>query len=67
MLCAIEIAAVSVSVGALPSRPVAAANRLAQASGFTRRAQPASTLASVAKLAIVGVWVLLSPSWIMPP
>ena len=30
--------------------------------GFTRVAQPASTLESVAKLAIVGVWVLLRPS-----
>ena len=60
-----EIAAVSVSVGVWPSRPVAAAMKLLQASGFTRVVQPAITLESVAKFIMVGVWVLFSPSWIV--
>ena len=60
-------AAASVSVGALPSGAVAAANRLSHASAFTRVAQPASTFASVAKLARVGVCVLFSPSAIVAP
>ena len=55
-------AAVSVSVGALPVGGVAAANSLLQASAVTRVAQPDSRSASVAKLAIVGVWLLLSGS-----
>ena len=61
-LRAIECSAASVSAGTLPSGPVAAAKRLAHASAFTCVTQPATTLASVAKLAIVGVWVLLNPS-----
>jgi hypothetical protein len=34
---------------------------------FTCVTQPASALASVAKLAMVGVWLLFSGSWIVPP
>ncbi|MDR3435318.1 hypothetical protein [Telmatospirillum sp.] len=67
MSCAMETAAVSVSAGAAPLRPVAAANRLPQASGVTRVAQPASTLESVAKLAMVGVCVLFRSLWIIDP
>src|SRR5271169_837812 len=67
MLCAIEIAAASVSVGALPSGLVAAPKRLLHASTFTRVVQPATTSDSVLKFAIVGVWVLFRASWIMPP
>jgi hypothetical protein len=59
---AIDCAAVSVSVGTLPFGAVVAANRLLQASAFTLVAQPASKSASVANLAIVGVWPLLSGS-----
>ena len=40
---------------------------LLQASAVTRVAQPASTSANVAKLAIVGVWLLLSGPWIASP
>ena len=42
-------------------RPVAAAMKLLQASGFTRVVQPAITLESVAKFIMVGVWVLFQP------
>ena len=59
---AIDCAAVSVSVGAAPVGGVAAAKSLSHASALTRVTQPASTSASVAKLAIVGVWPLLSGS-----
>src|SRR6516165_2515918 len=48
------------SVGAAP-------NSLPQASFAARVAQPASTSASVAKFAIVGVWLLLSGPWIASP
>ena len=57
-----DSAAVSVSFGALPFGGVAAMKSLSQASAVTRVAQPASTSAKVAKLAIVGVWPLLSGS-----
>src|SRR5271170_2703245 len=67
MLCAIEIAAASVSVGALPSGPVAAPKKLLHASTVTRVMQPAITSDSVLKFAMVGVWVLFRESWIMPP
>jgi hypothetical protein len=60
-------AARSVSVGTPPRGPCAARKTVSQASGRTRVTQPASTLASVAKLAIVGVWPLFSGSWIVPP
>ena len=54
------------SVGALPFGGVAAAKSLLQASGcHPRRRSRTSTSASVAKLAIVGVWPLLSGSWIV--
>ena len=39
----------------------------AQASALTCVTQPASASASVAKLAIVGVWPLLSGSWMVVP
>jgi hypothetical protein len=55
------------SIGALPVGGVAAAKSLLHASAFTRVAQPARRSASVAKLAIVGVWLLLSGSWMAPP
>ena len=55
-------AAASVSVATLPFGAVAAVKRLLQASALTRVVQPASRSASVAKLAIVGVWPLLSGS-----
>ena len=64
---AIDCAAVSVSVGTPPFGRVAAAKSLSHASGVTRVTQPASTSASVAKLAIVGVWPLLSGSWMVAP
>src|SRR5438445_645088 len=60
-------AAASVSVGAAPRGGVAAANSLAHASAVTRVAQPDSRSATVAKLAIVGVWPLLSGSWMDQP
>ena len=62
-----DCAAVSVSVGTVPLGDVDAANSLLQASGVTRVTQPASTSASVAKFAIVGVWPLLSGSWMVAP
>ena len=62
-----DCAAASVSFGALPRGSVAAANSLLQASAVTRVAQADSRSASVAKLAIVGVWLLLSESWIVVP
>src|SRR6516164_8388030 len=55
------------SVGAAPVGGVAAANSLPQASFAARVAQPASTSASVAKFAIVGVWLLFSGPWIASP
>ena len=55
-------AAVSVSVGASPLGGLAAWNSISHAMGVTRVAQPASASASVAKLAIVGVWPPLSGS-----
>src|SRR6516165_1844657 len=55
------------SVGAAPVGGVAAANSLPQASFTARVAQPASTSASVARFAIVGVWLLLSGPWIASP
>src|SRR6516162_7659498 len=55
------------SVGAAPVGGVAAANSWPQASFAARVAQPASTSASVAKFAIVGVWLLLSGPWIAVP
>jgi hypothetical protein len=64
---AMACAAVSVSAGAAPVWPCAARNTVWQASGRTWVTQPASTLASVAKLPMVGVWPLLSGSWIVPP
>ena len=60
-------AAVNVSVGALPVAGAAAVKSLPHTSAETRVAQPASTLANVAKLAIVGVWLLLSGSCITSP
>jgi hypothetical protein len=60
-------AAVNVSVGALPVGGVAAEKSLLHASSDTCAAQPASTSANVAKLAIVGVWPLLSGSWMATP
>lgn len=60
-------AAVSVSLGASPFDDFAAWKSVSQAMGVTRVAQPASTSASVAKLAIVGVWPPLSGSWMGPP
>ena len=57
----------SVSAGIVPAGPLAAAKSLLQASGTTRATQPASASASVAKFAIVGVWPLLSGSWIVAP
>ena len=57
-----DSAAVSVSLGASPFGDFAAWNSMSQAMGVTRVAQPASASASVAKLAIVGVWPLLSGS-----
>ena len=60
-------AAVSVSFGASPFGDLAAWKSISQAMGVTRVAQPASASASVAKLAIVGVWPLLSESWIVAP
>jgi len=66
-LRAIDSAAFSVLVGRPPPGGAAAANRLLQASAFTRVTQAASRSASVAKLAMVGVWLLLSGSWMAPP
>src|SRR5271154_554316 len=60
-------AAVSVSLGASPFGDFAAWKSISQAMGVTRVAQPASASASVAKFAIVGVWPLLSGSWMGPP
>ena len=57
-----DCAAVSVSFGASPFGGVVAVKSLAHASGVTRVTHPASTSASVAKFAIVGVWPLLSGS-----
>ena len=62
ILCAIDIAAVSVSVGSLPSRPTAATNKLLHASCVTFVIQPARMFDKVPKLAIVGVSLLLKPS-----
>src|SRR5262245_50249031 len=62
-----DCAAVSVSAGASPMGPVAAADSLLHASAFTRTAQLGRRLAKLAKFAIVGVWLLLSGSWIGPP
>src|SRR5215472_3164719 len=56
-----------VSVVALPSGNAAAANRLLHAFGVTRVTQAESRSASVAKFAMVGVWLLLSGSWITSP
>ena len=50
-----------------PVGGVAAAKSLLHASAVTCVTQPASTSASVAKLAIVGVWLLLSGSWMVLP
>ncbi len=66
-LSAIASAAFSVLVGGPPPGGVAAANSLPQASAFTRVTQAESRSASVAKLAIVGVWLLLSGLWMAPP
>ena len=60
-------AAVSVSLGASAFGDFAAWKSISQAMGVTRVAQPASASASVAKFAIVGVWPLLSGSWMGPP
>src|SRR5215469_5141425 len=57
----------TVSVGALPPGGVAAANRPLQAFGVTRVTQAESRSASVAKFAMVGVWLLLSGFWIASP
>ena len=57
-----DCAAASVSFGALPCGSVAAANSLLHASAVTCVAQADNRSASVAKLAIVGVWLLLSGS-----
>src|SRR5262252_3303831 len=62
-----DSAAANVSVGAVPAGPAAAAYSLPHASGAARAIQPASASAKVAKFAIVGVWLLLSGSWIVPP
>ncbi|EXI74750.1 MAG: hypothetical protein AW07_01678 [Candidatus Accumulibacter sp. SK-11] len=55
------------SAGVSPVGPLAAANSAPQASALTRVTQPDSALASVAKLAIVGVWPPFRGSWIVPP
>src|SRR5271156_2291299 len=60
-------AAFSVLGGKPPPGGAAAANRLPQASAFTRATQAESRSARVAKLAIVGVWLLLSGFWIASP
>src|SRR5262249_56824424 len=57
----------SVSVGALPPGGVAAASRLLHAFGVTRVTQAEIRSASVAKFAMVGVWLLLSGFWIASP
>ena len=57
-----DSAALSVLARAPPPGGVAAANRLLHASALTRVTQPEIRSASVAKLAIVGVWLLLSGS-----
>jgi hypothetical protein len=54
--------AVKVSVGTAPVGDVAAAKNLLRASGCAYMIAPAMMLASVAKLAIVGVCALLSAS-----
>src|SRR5215467_846889 len=56
-----------VSVGGLPPEDIAAANRLLHAFGVTRVTQAESRSASVAKFAMVGVWLLLSGSWMASP
>src|SRR5215471_15549889 len=59
--------ALTVSVGALPPGGVAATNRLLHAFGVTRVTQAESRSASVAKFAMVVVWLLLSGPWIASP
>src|SRR5215471_21646020 len=57
----------TVSVGAPPPGGVAAANKLLHALGVTRVTQAESRSASVAKFAMVGVWLPLSGPWIASP
>src|SRR5579871_4297452 len=60
-------AAVRVSFGEAPVGDVAAYDRLLHASDLTSVTHPASKSASVAKFAIVGVWLLLSGSCMALP
>src|SRR5215471_697222 len=60
-------AALTVLVGAPQPGGVAAANKLLQAFATTRVTQADSRSASVAKLAMVGVWPPLSGLWIASP
>src|SRR5215471_13166784 len=60
-------AALTVLVGAPQPGGVAAANRLLHASAVTRVTQADSRSASVAKLAMVGVWPPLRGPWIASP
>src|SRR5262249_48504478 len=60
-------AAASVFAGATPLGGIEAANSFWHASAVTRATQPERTFARVAKLAIVGVWLLFRESWIVVP